>query len=125
MKPQVLFDKVARHLFKQNKKCVDPETNQCRYRGDNNTKCAIGILIPNRLYDPAMETERASRVMRRFPKVETIIGTDNHSLANELQIVHDYAKLTVKKTFNKKELRLSLMAVAKKNKLSTKVLQEV
>lgn len=125
MKPQIIFDKVVRHLFKQNKKCVDPETKKCLYRGPNNTKCAIGALIPDSIYEDCMENKRASVLIGRFERVGDIIKPENCSLADSLQQVHDEAKMTKKNTFDKKHLRSSLENVAKHYNLSTKVLSEV
>ena len=124
MKPQVIFNKVVRHLFKQNKKCVN-EDGACVYRGPNNTKCAVGALIPNRLYNEEMETEGVAFVFRRNEEVAELIGRTNVDLLSSLQEMHDDAILTVKNTFNKRLLKKKLEYVAKNNNLSTKVLNEV
>jgi hypothetical protein len=123
MKPQTIFNKVVRHLFKQNKKCVEAGT--CSYRGKNDTQCAIGALIPKRMYDTEMENKKASTVMRDFPEFGRLIGTENSQLLNVLQETHDDADLTTRNTFKKKELKAALVAVADKYGLSTKVLLEV
>lgn len=54
---QKTFNKVARHLLKQNEKSVDG-ANNCLYRltiDNRKLKCGIGALIPDRLYTKSME----------------------------------------------------------------------
>lgn len=51
--PQQVFDKVVRHLAKQKRRSID-KNGFCVYRGPHNRRCAIGCLIPNRLYRKSM-----------------------------------------------------------------------
>ena len=51
---QEMFDTVVAHLIQQGVPSVD-DTGVCMYRGPNNTKCAIGCLIPNENYDESFE----------------------------------------------------------------------
>ena len=51
---QTIFNRVAKHLITQGKQSIDAG-GHCMYRGPNNTKCAIGCLIPDKLYLPGME----------------------------------------------------------------------
>jgi len=59
MKTQVLYDKVLFGLREQGHRSMsrnaDSDSEQCAYRGDNNDKCAIGLLIPDAAYDPLIE----------------------------------------------------------------------
>lgn len=63
MTKQEIFDKVATHLLTQNKKSYLPGYNNtsiskaCAYRGEDNCKCGIGILIPDDKYDPSLESK--------------------------------------------------------------------
>ena len=59
----------------------------CLYRGPNQTRCAIGILIPNRLYRKEMEGTLHRLMM--FPEIEELIGIKNEALLTKLQIIHD------------------------------------
>jgi len=52
MTPQEIFDTVVAHLLQQGKQS---KSNVCLYRSDDGLKCAIGALIPDSEYDPAME----------------------------------------------------------------------
>jgi hypothetical protein len=50
---QKIFNKVVQHLHDQKEPSI--ENGNCKYRGPNNLKCAIGALIPDSSYDPKME----------------------------------------------------------------------
>lgn len=50
---QKVFDKALAHLRKQGKRSMG--RLGCAYRGDDDLKCAIGIFIPQKYYDDAME----------------------------------------------------------------------
>ncbi len=52
---QEIFDKVSKHLLKQNKRAVSKEDGSCKYRTSNGLKCAAGCLIPDYDYSPKME----------------------------------------------------------------------
>ena len=49
MTSQQIFNIVATHLFAQGKKSED-HSKRCVYRGANGTKCAVGVLIPDEVY---------------------------------------------------------------------------
>lgn len=63
---------VANHLAKQRQpaKRTHPNANferqVCAYRGDNNTSCGIGHLIPNDLYTPAIEDTYAKTFLNHL-----------------------------------------------------------
>lgn len=106
MNKQEIFNKVATHLLTQGKKAWDQEEQQCAYfveaTGDT---CAIGCLIPKKLYDSDIEgggieclsTEYASRyphIAEKQNKLYRILnkaGIRNISfkLLEDLQKVHD------------------------------------
>ncbi len=48
-----MFEKVRDGLFAQGKKST--KNGMCAYRGENDTKCAIGILIADEYYDKTFE----------------------------------------------------------------------
>lgn len=50
--PQKVFNRVARHLLRQRKRSTDG--NSCLYRGPGGLKCAIGCLIKDKYYHPAI-----------------------------------------------------------------------
>lgn len=59
------YKKIAHYMYDHLKeqgctsvaKDIKTSNGLCRYRGDNNTKCAIGFLISDEDYDPEMEGE--------------------------------------------------------------------
>ena len=60
MDRQAIFDKVTTHLLTQNqpaKRVLKSYDNaaECAYRGENGTQCAVGCLIADEDYTPAME----------------------------------------------------------------------
>lgn len=88
---QKVFNVVYRHLMKQNKKSGSGIF--CRYRTKCGLRCAIGALIPNRLYHKDIEgspvydllcinTDIRYHIKKRF-------GDCNMSLLDGLQKVHD------------------------------------
>jgi hypothetical protein len=66
MNNQEIFDTVATRLTAQRVqsrgRSTNPSGTVCKYRGHDNTKCAIGCLIPDELYDPILE----GRAVRSF-----------------------------------------------------------
>lgn len=100
MTPQEVFDTVVAALVKQGRKSLaengDPSISKdCRYRGDDGLKCAIGHLIPDDEYAEWMEgmgtttllLELESRDMRGL-SIYALIDEHNDMLGN-LQECHD------------------------------------
>lgn len=54
MTEQELFDTVALHLITQGKRATNQQGVPV-YRASDGSKCAIGIIIPDRLYVPEIE----------------------------------------------------------------------
>ena len=88
---QQLFDTVATHLRMQAGVCADVE-GLCRYRGiDDDTKCAVGALIPNEVYRPDMEKKGVSALISSglLPAGLSEEFSTNIELLNRLQGIHD------------------------------------
>lgn len=49
-----LFLKACKGIIKQKKQSINV-SGTCVYRGDNNLKCAVGQIIPDKMYDDNME----------------------------------------------------------------------
>jgi hypothetical protein len=66
-----------------------PETGktECAYRGENNTKCAMGLVIDDADYTPTLEGMRAWDVTDRLG----IVDTKKRHLLQRLQSAHDNA----------------------------------
>lgn len=89
MKAQEIFDTVATHLMKQKERAFNHSLNMCAYRGSNNTKCAIGCLIPDEMYTQKMEANTVSELFAKFLNVADHIGGEHLSLCSDLQKIHD------------------------------------
>ena len=96
---QETFTKVATHLLKQNAKSFIQENakdgDACAYRGVNNTMCAAGCLITDKIYSPKMETKTVlhNTVSSRLKK--SGIDMEKHSqLVMDFQYLHDMEPVT-------------------------------
>lgn len=78
---------VGLNMLRQNKKSLSPVKPLCRYRGENNTKCAIGFLIPDDVYAEIREAE-LGRLM-----IHCRTSEKYYSLLRELRNIHDFAKV--------------------------------
>jgi hypothetical protein len=88
MNKQQIFDTVIHHLRTQGIRATNA-AGQCVYRGENGTKCAFGVLIPDALYKPEMEGVNAYSVCERNPELGRLFPPDVRRLLSSLQSVHD------------------------------------
>lgn len=97
MNKQEVFNTVKAHLLAQGCKStgkpdnVNDLSSNCRYRGDNGRKCAIGCLIPDELYQVGMEGLGVYGLVAKFPQeVAAIFGvTPDVRFLHDLQLIHD------------------------------------
>jgi hypothetical protein len=91
MTDQEAFDVMARHLLTQRAKSEDDIL--CRYRGPGGRKCAVGALILDEEYSPAMEGVSAADLsaadLRGQYKCTALKGLSISMLTNA-QIIHDH-----------------------------------
>lgn len=113
MTKQEIFNIAAGGLLKQNKYSTDV-MGQCAYRGIGNLKCAVGFLIPDDKYAPAMERYSILTIPDLFG-LEHLKG--HESFLVELQKIHDECPVS---EWNE-ELRL----LAQRHTLSTEVLDKL
>lgn len=92
---QIIYDRVKAHLLAQNKRSYDDtgrfQGNGCRYRGPNGTKCAIGGLIPDHLYNPSFEGKSVYGLISLFGTINVFgdnLDTDARFL-HDIQGIHD------------------------------------
>ena len=87
------FNKVWDYFItKENPKSYDSTTGYCLYRGPNGTRCAIGILIPDKLYNPGMEKSSIDSVLTNFPKLADYLESksmEDRVFMYKLQSCHD------------------------------------
>jgi len=101
MAKQRMFNKVAKHLLTQKKKSRTRKANTwddrmstlCLYRGKDGLKCAIGCLIPNKLYDKGMEDNSVDELLTKWPKLNKLFEINSKrwvlDFLEELQLIHD------------------------------------
>jgi hypothetical protein len=90
MEAQEIFDTVAKHLLKQGRRATDPDGGvMCSYRGACGTKCAVGVLIPDELYDAVMEGKTLSGLLSCTMVALPDWMMDHRTLLGWLQDVHD------------------------------------
>jgi len=85
---QEMFDKVCAHLLTQNKKAMDYE-GICRYRSDDGTKCAIGCLIPDDLYEKELEGKGVRELILSEFKFSSYLQQFDLKFLIALQATHD------------------------------------
>lgn len=92
MEAQEIFDTVAKHLFTQGCRSIEIDEEgeeSCLYRSPDGKMCAVGVLIPDEIYDPRMEHQNSDNLLEtpgyEFPKWMQ----DNKLLLLSLQRVHD------------------------------------
>lgn len=105
MEAQEIFDKVYRHLIRQGRPAMIHEygASHCEYRTENGLRCAVGCLIPKKLYDKSMEGNDVESLLFEmkhdpcYPKIEKLKGawgittkkSRNFRMLVQLQQVHD------------------------------------
>ena len=96
MTKRAVFNTAAKHLLTQNCKALS-EFNICRYQGENGTKCAVGVCIPNELYHRDLEGNILmipATLESEFPGNRKAIALaklikKHEPLLRQLQLIHD------------------------------------
>lgn len=91
MDTQEAFNIAVNHLLTQGKKSITPNGG-CRYRGPDNTKCAIGCLIPDHLYNETMDSDIVTdiyNVLNNYPELKQYFQNVDFDLLLRLQKIHD------------------------------------
>lgn len=64
-------------------------TTSCLYRGSNDTKCALGHLIPDNLYDRNMEDLDSDELLANFPDLLNVPGISAFT-SDQLRLLQQY-----------------------------------
>lgn len=121
MTPQEIFDTVAKHLFKQGCRSVEDESLDdpaCLYRGPEGRMCAVGVLIPDELYNTDLEYQNAAYLVEKVGSPFPEWMKANVNLLHSLQISHDRPHHWL----NSEAMRERLRVVATQYDLSSAVL---
>lgn len=122
MEKQEIFDTVATHLLKQGRRAVNPDIPEmCHYRGAGGTKCAVGVLIPDEVYDPMMEGRTVVGLLSHPEFKIPRWMWNNEQLLIELQNVHDVEH----NWKGSATMKAALSKVAKESSLTSEVLEEL
>ncbi len=74
MTKREFVEQTAAKLLGQGRFAFNSDERICLYRDPTGAKCAIGIWIPDEMYDPLFEKNLASMLMECFPKVDALLG---------------------------------------------------
>jgi len=91
-----VFDAIIKHLVVQNERSENSFEGDCRYRSENNYKCAIGCIIDDKFYDEVIEGSTADvnevilAIQNSNPNLE--INEDMQTLFMLMQNLHDKIK---------------------------------
>ncbi len=106
---QELFDRVWQYFVVEGNPPGLTESGGCRLRvPKTKARCAIGLLIPDKLYSWPMEAYTACSLLERNPELSIHLGEDAAFL-NSLQAAHDVAAIYGRVGFQERltrELRL-------------------
>lgn len=87
MTKQEVFTTVVTHLRKQGCRSID-SAGVCKYRGNKGMACAVGCLISDAEYEPSMERENITAVLRLYPNLHARLASSVELLI-DLQHIHD------------------------------------
>lgn len=93
---QELYDIVVAHLRKQHAKSQSPDKKICMYRGEGGLKCAVGVLIPDEIYNHAMEFSLHTLTFYKgdlLPDNLRLEFATHFDLLSTLQEVHDKVEI--------------------------------
>lgn len=96
---QEVFDIVVNHLFTQGRPAYDGDQG-CMYRAPDGLCCAVGVLIPDDLYDKALEKNPSDYIIQDFFDAGLADWREHKNLLRQLQDIHDNCSRTEKGTFN-------------------------
>ena len=97
MSMREIFNKVEKHLLKQNKRSI--RVGSCKYRTDEGLSCAVGCLMTDDMYSHTFEGEsvRATEVVEALAPiigVSPIHRAKKLDLLYRLQGIHDGDSIT-------------------------------
>ena len=108
MNKQEIFDTVATHLFRQGHRALLGDGISCAYRAPNGDMCAVGVLIPDELYDPCFEGMPSRCLLRCAIKILLPQWMRaNEDLLTSLQVCHDNS------SWVEEDIKGELIAIAK------------
>ena len=87
---QEFFNESVTKIYAQGHQSAD-HGGVCFYRQpDGNGACAIGVCIPDNLYQSKMETTRICPLLNNFPNLREYFAGVNVCLMSKMQDTHDW-----------------------------------
>lgn len=103
---QEVFNKVWEHFVVQGHVQSIHEANEllntsgmCMYKSEN-SKCAIGLFIPDEEYHASLEGNQIQKVLKSCPSTKVLLGGVSEDFLGSLQRTHDQAMCTTHTTFS-------------------------
>jgi hypothetical protein len=88
---QKLFNKVATHLIKQNKRASSKITHRLMFIDENGNRCAYGSLLS--IKTPKIRTSYTDqKIIDEYCKVKDNLNCEQNRLMNEIEYCHDILK---------------------------------
>lgn len=119
---QSAFDTAVKGL--NNQKAFSMEAGRCAYRGNNNTKCAVGFCIPDEKYDPALESQspRSDQVsaalgISQDPKGQNFLGQMQRQ-------IHDGLREDIYAAWNQQKFEIAVAEFARTQNLINPLTKE-
>jgi len=103
MTNQQAFNKIWNH-FIVNKGKKSSEGSYCKYRDGAGNKCAVGVLIPDNLYDKNLEGKGYAVLISEHESMKVFFKDINIQLLLDLQCTHDDAGYWDKGILDKERL---------------------
>ena len=123
---QQIFDFVVKFLVKQGGPALDSQ-GDCVYKTSDGKKCAIGCLIPDKVYSPVFEGKSIESLLGTFKAFESVkltqFALENEEFLVALQNTHDSLYARTDEKYWSANFFFKLSAIAKEFNLKTKKLE--
>jgi len=124
MNAQEIFDAAVKHMAEQGQPGGHlNEYNDfvCEYRGSGNSRCAVGLFIPDDAYEAGMEGNDAQYLLETYGDLLPSWMSHNLNLLRDLQSAHDY----MSNWYRPASMRAALLKIADQHDLNPDVIYEV
>jgi len=97
---QAMFDKMVKHAITMPDKSFNKDPQACMYRDGKGGMCLVGCLIPDELYHPTMEKNKADVLLEPIGAGRS----DQGRFLNDVQSAHDSSSSRDKMLYKLREL---------------------
>lgn len=90
MNKQEYYDLLVKTSLEGGFPAIERSSNSCKYRSSNGKKCAVGIIIPDNVYEKRFEGRSINQILKHYCFDQSWIpdGIRISDLKN-IQILHD------------------------------------